>query len=138
MNKKITYKFLGNIGVDSGSVMIGDPCYQEDEDSRKLIFDTQMAGYEQKPPVYQHAIPYLKGHEGLAVVSNTTYGDGTYPVFGMVQDGQIVGMTVLFNPWDAPNEFRDLIYLDDGNWEEQTECGYCGSAQGHFDRCPRE
>lgn len=84
---KTHWKLLGHVGVDAGMLMIGDPCYFIDKDS-----DAQKAfpggwsefckkhGYEVE---HKPQMNYARGHAGLGVVASTSYGDGTYPVYGL-------------------------------------------------------
>lgn len=82
------WREIGMAAVDSGMLMICDPCYVCGE----------------KYPQYNHILDYMTGEDGecldaggipfagsqgtrmgLAVVSSTTHGDGCYPVFGLYE-----------------------------------------------------
>lgn len=77
-------ELLGNIGVDSGVVFIGDPCYLRGEINPDDISHViQCAWGENK----NHAsLPFQLGHEGAGIVSSTLDGDGYYPVYGYFKD----------------------------------------------------
>lgn len=76
---------IGEIGVDAGSVMVGDPCYFFGKDCEATraypswkdvcaLFD-----YDKGCPPVQ--LKYAIGHDGLGVIVRTTDGDGVFPVF---------------------------------------------------------
>jgi len=83
-------ELLGHIGVDTSQVVIMDPEYLRGYDSGYFddffgkccdITSSSKRG---------DAIPYDLGGEGKAVVAETGYGDGTYPVYAEYdEDGRI-------------------------------------------------
>jgi len=92
---------VGVVGVDSGTIWIGDPCYLRPEDGEDLRqyqgpFDDWHAfvdklnkgPFNKSPPGVQ--FNYKRGHAGLGVVVQSFGGDGTYPVY-IVRDlrGQV-------------------------------------------------
>jgi hypothetical protein len=105
MNTTYTYNnvtLVGNIGIDSGQAMIGDPCYLEEWETNEGE-DWNLEGKENHYS-YQGAsattIKDTAGELGLgtAVVFSTGYGDGYYPVYVQYnEDGRammaIVDMT---------------------------------------------
>jgi hypothetical protein len=111
----------GNIGVDSGQVMVCDPCYavpsEKDVDEKEaplwepqFTYD-QACGWDKEPKDTREnfrSIPYKMGHEGAAVVTNSGYGDGYYPVYVKLQDKgdwgtRVVAMMVDFDT-DDPDD----------------------------------
>ena len=123
----ITGTQIGQIAVDSGQIMIIDPCYIEDS------FETQFDGkYED-----QQKISYAMNYDGccqatlnekgfgslgnkyvnqLAIACRTTYGDGVYPVYAQFNDdGQVTSLTIDFDP----REEDDLCHMcgEDLNWD---------------------
>ena len=71
---------IGECGVDSGTLMIVDPCYCfHDEEERDAVFRSVRGA-----SLFGEAeVPY-----GFGVVSSTGYGDGVYPVYAeTVEDG---------------------------------------------------
>jgi hypothetical protein len=95
-----TKKLIGHVGVDSGTIWIGDPCYilqgerpkNLGKDWSELVDKTLDKDGKCKLPI---SFNYDMGHEGLGVMSSTLYGDGVYPVY-MVGDNE--GMYIDFNP----------------------------------------
>ena len=62
---------IGECGVDSGTLMIGDPCYCFDDEDRDAVFSEIGTG------LFGTAhLPF-----GTGVVSSTGNGDGVYAVF---------------------------------------------------------
>ncbi len=73
---------IGTVGVDSGQIVIADPCYVLSKDEyKKLITD-----YQQQPHEFKHG-----------VINSGWGGDGTFPVFVKKDDdGRIIEMKVVF------------------------------------------
>jgi hypothetical protein len=92
---------IGHIGVDSGQVMIGDPCYldkfnNDDWDGKRAKpdqedFDFSYAGACQASLVGGGPLGKF-----LSVVSSTAYGDGIYPVYQVIKNGELHGLYVAF------------------------------------------
>ena len=89
-------RLLGHIGVDSGIVAIGDPCYL-------------VEGGAERSPEWQGVVGEIFDSDNPRRVAGTTAvevegtimtttvtGDDLYPVYGLVEEetGQIVGLTV--------------------------------------------
>jgi len=112
-------KKLGSIGVDSGQVMVCDPCYLNDWK------DTEFAGgvtqeYRTKAFDYDGACretcyaPESGGALGgfLAVVASSGYGDGEYPVYADYNaEGRIVRLVIDFS--DCEEETRAAFEEED-------------------------
>ena len=100
MEKKIkvvkTFKQIGVVGVDSGTLMIIDPCYVEDnlEKWNDGLCDKVINLTDNEKQAGQ--MNYKKGHEGLAVVFNSGMGDGLYPVYAHYQDDRITKIEIVF------------------------------------------
>lgn len=86
VNKKYHKILMGHIGVDSGLVWIGDPCYiMSNKYDRKKGFDYYKACEELGDKVW-NSFNYELGHEGLGILTNTYDEDGTYPVYALVEE----------------------------------------------------
>lgn len=76
-------KYIGNIAVDSGQIIIVDPCYVLDGKTPKenaiLYLKTSTMTVEKK-----YGEITFSGKAGNGVVSTTFDGDGLYPVFAEV------------------------------------------------------
>jgi hypothetical protein len=86
-NKKIEPKIIGYFGVDSGQVMIGDPCYlgkfKNDEYRDKQVGKSNYSySGACKETMSKEQGGTLKNDIGaeMAVVASTGFGDGSYPV----------------------------------------------------------
>jgi len=97
---------LGEIGVDSGQVMVCDPCYLDGWKSNEFITKgnkdtrrTHTFSYDGACRETCHA-PEKGGQLGgaLAVVASSGYGDGTYPVYAEYnREGRLIRLTVEFD-----------------------------------------
>lgn len=87
-NEDIEFKFVGEITVDSGQVIVVDPCYVENG----LDYEKVCEANERK----NHEIT-VSGIAGTAVTIDTAYGDGIYPVFaGINEEGRTVTLVIDF------------------------------------------
>lgn len=103
-----TLRLIGHVGVDSGQVMITDPCYL---DSWKADDFTEVG--TNLDYSYSGACNATLGENGGAeigsgtqgVASRTAYGDGCYPVFQIIgDDGTVEGLFVDFNGMTDPDD----------------------------------
>jgi hypothetical protein len=94
---------LGYAAVDSGQLLVTDPCYLKDwqaneyddekPDSEGLhsysyqgACNATCGGLGDTKPRYGGALRFAKGHEGAGVAFSTGFGDGSYPVYGYLRD----------------------------------------------------
>lgn len=84
-------KLLGHIGIDSGTVFIGDPCYLRNEVNPDDISDAIQKAWDKN--ISYASMKHYLGHEGLGIVCTSGDGDGTYPVYGLFKTD---------NPVEAP------------------------------------
>lgn len=89
---------IGHIGVDAGLCWIGDPCYILHKATPPIEIGTDWSDFCDKIEnmKFGKSFNYDMGHEGLGVVVSTGYGDGEYPVYATIQDGQVKSVTVEF------------------------------------------
>lgn len=84
MIKETKKVLVGRCGVDSGQIMITDPCYMIDqgfnEAEYQKVCDITLSETGCGPLAYE------KGHEGKAVVASSGIGDGYYPVYATYAD----------------------------------------------------
>jgi|15BtaG_2_1085339.scaffolds.fasta_scaffold27655_3 hypothetical protein len=76
---------LGKISVDSGMVMISDPCYLSSlkpDYMDNLIIEAVSPRHEKPSPDGGNVDVFT--HGGMAVASGTAYGDGVFPVMAEV------------------------------------------------------
>jgi hypothetical protein len=81
--QKAVWKTIGRVGVDSGTLMVIDPCYAVEfskTDYKKFVIDRKEKSVE---------VPFYKGYDGRAVIFNSGCGDSVYEVqakFEQLQD----------------------------------------------------
>ena len=79
---KTEWKKIGMVAVDSGTLMIGDPCYLDGDGWTEKDYKKYVCGmkgdYEQ--------VPFTKGHVGKALIFSSGLGDGCYEVFAKIKD----------------------------------------------------
>ena len=82
------YVKLGVVGVDSGQLIVCDPCYiSEDSIKDVLSYDTICST--------KHQLNYRLGHAGLGVVFSSGFGDGIYGVYGLFnKEGRVASVLV--------------------------------------------
>ena len=92
-------KLAGYFTVDSGQAMVGDPCYLDDWDTNK----NEEWNIEGKAGDYSYhgasattiANAYGELGHAKAVVFNTGYGDGMYPVYVELNNDNRVSTVIL-------------------------------------------
>lgn len=103
-----TLRLIGHVGVDSGQVMITDPCYLDSWKANDFTEQGTNLDYS-----YEGACNATLGENGGAeigsgtqgVASRTAYGDGCYPVFQIIgEDGTVEGLFVDFNGMTDPQD----------------------------------
>jgi hypothetical protein len=92
---------IGNVGVDAGLMMIGDPYYVTgDEPTNSLISDWDKLCshvFEEKNQIHGQVacdVPFAMGHSGAAVITSTGFGDGCYDVFAKFIDEDDWGIRI--------------------------------------------
>ena len=103
-------ELVGHVSVDSGQVMIVDPCYvldgEYDVAPEHDPSDHKQCAYGHPCAVTlsdkRHGEFFAKGF-GTAVASSSGYGDGNYPVYAVKnEDGRVVELTIYFD--DDPHD----------------------------------
>ena len=81
----------GVVAVDSGSILITDPCYidaewvNEEESTKPKNNFSYPTCCEKTLGGSFGQLNFKVGHPGVGVVTTSGYGDGTYPVFVKVE-----------------------------------------------------
>ena len=88
---------VGTVGVDSGQIMIIDPCYAFSDDyGAGGPYDEACAVTLATPG--HGGIAALTANKDAGFVTGTLYGDGEYPIYAdLDKNGQIVSMTIYFD-----------------------------------------
>jgi len=92
---------IGDVGVDAGLIMVGDPCYcTGDPPANAWIKDWDEFCKHMLAPTNQiHGntvceIPFEGGDEGAGVAVSSGYGDGLYPVYAKFSDEDDWGIRI--------------------------------------------
>ena len=90
---------VGECSVDSGQIMIIDPCYVDDGLDYNKVMQITLSdkGYGE--------------FEG-GFVTGTLWGDGTYPVYAEFEGNRISSLTIMFDDQTEKEEY---------NWDEEEE-----------------
>ena len=114
---------IGSCPVDSGQIMLVDPCYLDDFNSDDYDFQQYNLKESGAPFSYSGVCNVTLqsaaqgGQVGSAVATTTGWGDGRYPVFATIEDGRVTQVTIYFD--GGPN------YL--------SECDECGAIECECD-----
>ena len=98
MDKRFTK--IGSFGVDSGTVMIVDPCYVLDGEGKyPLSFGHNWEEFVVMNLMDEDGnhLDSKQLHGEMGVVSSTGYGDGVYPVYARMAEGRIMEIRILFD-----------------------------------------
>ena len=103
---------IGGFVVDSGQAIIGDPCYLDNWktwNSNTDKFETHPEHKGEYGYLGACNATLLTGYgdlgNGKAIVFNTGYGDGYYPVYAEIDENdQVVSITVNFVSDDEDDE----------------------------------
>ena len=104
---------IGTAGVDSGQLMVSDPCYVKDFISNEVDFENKKddKSYSYSGACHQTLQNENQGGElgnGLGVVFSTGIGDGSYPVYAYLGEIDGFGERVL----KVEIDFNDHVWLD--------------------------
>jgi hypothetical protein len=97
---------IGFVGVDSGQILLCDPCYigseWENEEFEKPAKCNSNFSYnaccQKTLDLGYGQLNYKLGHAGVGVVSTTGWGDGCYPVYAKIdkKTGRVKELKVVF------------------------------------------
>jgi len=113
------WELVGRVPVDSGQVMITDPCYLEEfeNDNYSADDDNTEVTFSYSGACRRTLADGAGQVTSLAVASSTGYGDGMYPVYARHDNsGRIVQLAVDFSHpafpagWDAGNQLRQIRF----------------------------
>lgn len=92
------WKKIGVVGVDSGCILLSDPCYRDQKDIQDWLEVLEKTDFPTKVQ-----LNYDMGHEGAGVIVSSGLGDGCYDV--EVLEGEvdgwgkrILGVRIMFIP----------------------------------------
>jgi hypothetical protein len=76
------WKKVGYVGIDSGTLILTDPAYMKEN----LPTYEELVGLKKSSKVKGDITKEVKVGGSSAVVTNTGYGDGKYPVYAKITD----------------------------------------------------
>ncbi len=85
---------VGDIAVDTGNIIVADPCYVLKGEATDGITFEHAVGLD-LPKMPDEAVRSL-AEEGNGLLIQTGYGDGLYPVFAMIEDGRVMSLRIDF------------------------------------------
>lgn len=99
---RVEWRQVGIVGVDTATILIGDPCYYlEGADSKRELASSHLKG----KPWYEQGVDgqlfYKAGHAGLGVLVKTN-SDGGYPVYAKFKDGRPVQISIALAHDEVP------------------------------------
>lgn len=107
---------IGEVYVDSGQIMLIDPCYVLDDDYNPGG-DPTGGPYDQVCRLTTGSLRYGQFNGGVATA--TYAGDGCYPVYAdLDSDGQVMSVTIVFHD---PNEDAEDLWDDEEEEEDDEE-----------------
>jgi len=92
-------QFLGVVEVDSGTLVISDPAYclpHQDRDKPGVDYEAVISADTSVTSSYLG--------NGLVLLISNFGGDGTFPVFGEFEEGELMRVTVEFVGPDGDDE----------------------------------
>jgi len=97
----MTEKFIGYVGVDSGQMMLVDPCYIDSSWEKSEIvgsFPDHKGEFNYNGACnasLSEDMAGIIGHE-LGIVCSTGWGDGCYPVYVTYEGNRVSEMRIVF------------------------------------------
>ena len=107
-------KLAGYCGVDSGQIMVIDPCY-----ALKDEFDDLNGNYRSVCNVTlsddgygEFSLPANGYNQSIGVVTSSGYGDGCYPVYVDVNnDNRVVALHIYFDGLELELDYYYVIII---------------------------
>jgi len=90
---KVTKELIGHVGVDSGQLMVVDPCYVFKQMTQSEADELYKDACNATKP---HGMVLCSGIQGEAAAFSSGYGDGVYPVYAYKnEEGRIIRVEIL-------------------------------------------
>jgi hypothetical protein len=108
-------QLIGHVGVDSGQLLLCDPCYidsqwekeeYEGDDEAKHPFSYKSCAHATLSEDGHGQLNYKHGNKGVGVAFSTAFGDGMYPVVAhYMPDGTLRSVEVVFQNDDDEDDY---------------------------------
>tara|TARA_R100000329_G_scaffold145867_1_gene131886 strand:+ start:2494 stop:2763 length:270 start_codon:yes stop_codon:yes gene_type:complete len=85
------WKLIGNCPVDSGQIMMVDPCYVLADNNTT---DEKLNGLYKE--ICEMTIAERAGEFDLGCATSTGWGDGCYPVYAKMDGGRVAEIKIKF------------------------------------------
>jgi hypothetical protein len=85
------WKLIGNCPVDSGQIMMVDPCYVLADNNTT---DEKLNGLYKE--ICEMTIAERAGEFDLGCATSTGWGDGSYPVYAKMDGGRVAEIKIKF------------------------------------------
>lgn len=111
-----TWELLGKVAVDSGNLMVVDPCYVLPDKKRGFADDNadhrDYSDFLDAFPDEGYVPTVEPWGPGMGLCIGTTYGDGVYDVYGVKnRDGRVTH-------WMVVTDGSDMDTDDEPTWDE--------------------
>jgi hypothetical protein len=120
----MTEKLIGHIGVDSGQMLLCDPCYIDSMWEKKDTKDfSDLSKFEGEFNYLGSAQATLSEEKagtlglGIGAVCSTGWGDGSYPVYVTYEGNRI-------------SEMR-IVFMSDREEDDEDVCDQCNSSEDY-------
>lgn len=90
----IEWTRIGEIDVEGGTVIVGDPCYATKEETQFTEDEIEQLGCLAVPSIVKNG----------TVQTRTLYGDGTYSVYAQLDYNRPKKLLIVFDDSDCPDE----------------------------------
>ena len=94
--------YIGEVGVDSGQLVVCDPCYigkskglELNDYKHMLELRAKTGGGDLNKAKKYLQLKYDLGHNGLGVVFDSGFGDGVYPVYATIKKFKGMGERIV-------------------------------------------
>ena len=110
------FEHVGDADVDSGQIMIVDPCYVLPRDGKSphgWIGNTREISYNGLLDHYSETNSWYEPHvtpwgNSFGFISGTLYGDGHYPIYGRKSGTRYSALVIDFDPdTEYDDEYED-------------------------------